>query len=55
MLQKTSIAELVFWILFIAMAFNIKVHFSYLVLPGVVSAIESLLSNYHKNNQNVDN
>ncbi len=52
MLQRTSIAELVFWILFIAMAFNLGVHFSFIILPGVVSAIESLLSNYHKNNQN---
>ena len=52
MLQRTSIAELVFWILFVAIAFNIKVHLSYLVLPSVVAMIESLLSNYHKNNQN---
>lgn len=52
MLQKTSIAEFVFWLLFVSLAFEFNVHFSFLILPGVISVIESLLNNYHKNIKN---
>ena len=53
MLQRTSIAEIVFWLLFLANATNYTdIHFSYFILPGLILAIESLLNNYYKNKQN---
>jgi hypothetical protein len=53
MVQRTSIAEIVFWLLFLAKAVNFTdIHFSYFILPGVISSIESLLNNYNKNKQN---
>lgn len=53
MSQRTSLAEIVFWLMFLADATNITdIHFSYFILPGVISALESLLSNYSKNKEN---
>ena len=53
MSQRTSLAEIVFWLMFLADATNITdIHFSYFILPGVISAVESLLSNYSKNKEN---
>jgi hypothetical protein len=53
MLQRTSIAEIVFWLLFLAKATNYtNIHFSYFILPGLIVTVESLLNNYSKNKQN---
>lgn len=53
MSQRTSLAEIVFWLMFLADATNITdIHFSYFILPGIISAVESLLSNYSNNKEN---
>jgi hypothetical protein len=53
MLEKTSVAEIVFWLLFLAKATNYTdIHFSYFILTGIILAIESLLNNYYKNKPN---
>lgn len=52
MLYKSTASEIVFWILFIGMAFECKIHWSYLVLPGLISSIESLLTYNNKNQLN---
>ena len=53
MLEKTSVAEIVFWFLFLAKATNYTdIHYSYFVLPGIILVIESLLNNYYKNKSN---
>ena len=51
MLYRTTVSEIVFWVLFIGMAFECNIHWSYLVLPGLISSIESLLT-YNKNESN---
>jgi hypothetical protein len=53
MSQRISIAEIVFWLLFLAKATNYTdIHFSYFILPGIILAIELLLINYSNNKQN---
>jgi hypothetical protein len=53
MSQRISIAEIVFWLMFLADATNITdIHFSYFILPALISAVESLLINYSNNKQN---
>lgn len=54
MLYKTTASEIVFWVLFIGMAFECNIHWSYLVLPGLISSIESLLTYNNKNQSNDD-
>jgi len=53
MLERTSVTEIVFWLLFLAKATNYTdIHFSYFILPGIILAMESLLNNYYKNKPN---
>jgi hypothetical protein len=53
MLERTSVAEIVFWILFLVNATKLAdIHFSYFILPGIILAMESLLNNYYKNKPN---
>jgi hypothetical protein len=52
MIDRTNIAEIVFWILFIGMAFECNIHWTYLILPGIISSITSLLKYENKLNNN---
>ena len=51
MLCRTKAGEIVFWILFVGMAFGYDIHWSYLILPGLIF-LESLLTNNNKNQSN---
>jgi hypothetical protein len=51
MIDRGSLPEIVFWILFLGMAFECNIHWTYLILPGIISSITSLL-NYNKLNNN---
>ena len=51
MLYKTTASEIVFWVLFIGMAFGYDVHWGYLILPGLIF-LESLLTHNNKNQSN---
>jgi hypothetical protein len=52
MIDRTNVAEIVFWILFIGMAFEYNIHWTYLILPGIISSITSLFNYNNKLNNN---
>jgi hypothetical protein len=52
MIERTNISEIVFWILFIGMAFECNIHWTYLILPGIISSITSLFNYNNKENNN---
>lgn len=47
-----SLYEIVFWIIFLAMAFEFNIHWTYLIFPGLLMTVDSLLSNYNKPTNN---
>jgi hypothetical protein len=52
MIDRTNIAEIVFWILFIGMAFECNINWIYLILPAIISTITSLVKYENKLNNN---
>ena len=52
MIDRTNIAEIVFWILFIGIAFDCNIDLRYLILPGIISTITSLVKYDNKTNNN---
>jgi len=52
MIDRTNVVEIVWWILFLGMAFECNIHWTYLVLPGIISSITSLLNYNNKTNKN---
>jgi hypothetical protein len=52
MIDRTNLGEIVFWILFIGMAFECNIHWTYLILPAIISSITSLVNYENKLNNN---
>jgi hypothetical protein len=51
MIDRTNVAEIVFWILVIGMAFECNIHWGYLIPPAIISSITSLVNLENKNKQ----
>ena len=52
MIERTNIYEIVFWILFIGMAFDCNIHWMYLIPPGIITVLSFLLNYNDKTNNN---
>jgi hypothetical protein len=52
MIDRTNIAEIVFWILYIGIAFECNIDLRYLILPAMISFITSLVNYENKVNNN---
>jgi hypothetical protein len=51
MIQRTTLAEITFWILLIAMILDYKVHWSDLLFPAGIVMLNFLVNNENKNKQ----
>jgi hypothetical protein len=52
MIDRTNIAEIVFWILYTGIAFEFNIDLRYLILPAMISFITSLVNYENKVNNN---
>jgi hypothetical protein len=51
MIQRTTLAEITFWILLIAMVLDYNVHWSDLLFPAGIVMLNFLVNNENKNKQ----
>jgi hypothetical protein len=52
MIDRTNVAEIVWWILFLGMAFDCNIHWMYLIPPGIITVLSFLLNYNNKTNNN---